>query len=70
VAPGARTPVAVLVRRADRADGPRRDSRDSHVAAALGDDLCALRCEVADHMRYGTAVNEALLRAERSAAAA
>ncbi len=48
-------------RRAD-AHGPRRDSHDSYVAAALGDDFGALRREIADHMRHGTETNEALFR--------
>ncbi|WP_421996514.1 GntR family transcriptional regulator [Reyranella sp.] len=38
--------------------GPRRDSHDSYIAAALGDDLAALRLEIADHMRRGAAVTE------------
>jgi DNA-binding GntR family transcriptional regulator len=38
--------------------GPRRDSHDSYIAAALGDDLSALRLEIADHMRRGAVVTE------------
>jgi DNA-binding GntR family transcriptional regulator len=38
--------------------GPRRDSHDSYIAAALGDDLDALRLEIADHMRRGAVVTE------------
>jgi DNA-binding GntR family transcriptional regulator len=38
--------------------GPRRDSHDSYIAAALGDDLEALRREIADHMRRGAVVTE------------
>ncbi len=38
--------------------GPKRDSHDSYIKAALGDDLDALRLEVADHMRRGAVVTE------------
>jgi len=38
--------------------GPRRDSHDSYIAAALGDSLDALRAEIADHMRRGAALTE------------
>jgi len=38
--------------------GPRRDSHDSYIAAALGDSLGALRAEIADHMRRGAALTE------------
>ena len=41
--------------------GLRRDSHDSYIAAALGDDLGALRREIADHMRRGAAVTEAFV---------
>ncbi len=33
--------------------GPRRDSHDSYIKAALGSDLEAMRAEIADHMRRG-----------------
>jgi DNA-binding GntR family transcriptional regulator len=42
--------------------GPRRDSHDSYIAAALGDDLSVLRLEIADHMRRGAEVTERFLR--------
>lgn len=38
--------------------GPRRDSHDSYIDAALGGDLDALRREIADHMRRGAVVTE------------
>jgi DNA-binding GntR family transcriptional regulator len=42
--------------------GPRRDSHDSYIAAALGDDLAAMRLEVADHMRRGAETTQHFLR--------
>jgi DNA-binding GntR family transcriptional regulator len=42
--------------------GPRRDSHDSYIAAALGKDLDALRREIGDHMRRGVERTEAFLR--------
>ena len=42
--------------------GPRRDSHDSYIAAALGDDLAAMRQEIADHMRRGAETTERFLR--------
>ena len=42
--------------------GPRRDSHDSYIAAALGDDLDAMRREIADHMRRGAETTERFLR--------
>lgn len=48
-------------RHADGVGGPRRDDHDSYVAAALGDDFDALRREIADHVRRGSEINEALL---------
>ena len=42
--------------------GPRRDSHDSYIAAALGDDLAAMRAEIADHMRRGVETTERFLR--------
>lgn len=49
--------------RAHGAKGPRRDSHDSYVAAALGDDLDQLRTEIDQHMRRGAVQTEAFLRA-------
>jgi DNA-binding GntR family transcriptional regulator len=43
--------------------GPRRDSHDSYIEAALGDDLEAMRLEIADHMRRGAEQTEKFLRA-------
>jgi DNA-binding GntR family transcriptional regulator len=48
--------------RAHRRRGPRRDSHDSYIAAALGNDLAALRLEIADHMRRGAEQTELFLR--------
>lgn len=42
--------------------GPRRDSHDSYIAAALGDDLESMRREVADHMRRGAETTQRFLR--------
>jgi DNA-binding GntR family transcriptional regulator len=41
--------------------GPRRDSHDSYIAAVLGDDLAAMRIEIADHMRRGAETTERFL---------
>jgi DNA-binding GntR family transcriptional regulator len=41
--------------------GPRRDSHDSYIAAVLGDDLAAVRAEIADHMRRGAETTERFL---------
>ena len=41
--------------------GPRRDSHDSYIAAALGNDLAAMRAEIADHMRRGAETTERFL---------
>jgi DNA-binding GntR family transcriptional regulator len=38
--------------------GPKRDSHDSYIKAALGKSLDAMRAEIADHMRRGAAVTE------------
>ena len=46
--------------------GPRRDSHDSYLTAALGDDLAAMRREIADHMRRGAVQTEKFLRATPS----
>jgi DNA-binding GntR family transcriptional regulator len=48
--------------RAHGRPGPRRDSHDSYIAAALGDDLATLRCEIGDHMRRGAETTERFLR--------
>ncbi len=42
--------------------GPRRDSHDSYIAAAFGDDLDAMRREIGDHMRRGVETTERFLR--------
>jgi DNA-binding GntR family transcriptional regulator len=42
--------------------GPKRDSHDSYIAAALGDDLDAMRREIAEHMRRGAETTERFLR--------
>jgi DNA-binding GntR family transcriptional regulator len=42
--------------------GPKRDSHDSYIAAALGDDLAAMQREIADHMRRGVETTERFLR--------
>lgn len=44
--------------------GPRRDSHDSYIAAALGGDFAAMRLEVADHMRRGAETTERFLRSQ------
>ena len=44
--------------------GPKRDSHDSYILAALGDDLDAMRREIADHMRRGAATTERFLRSQ------
>ncbi len=41
--------------------GPRRDSHDSYIAAVLGDDIGAVRVEIADHMRRGAETTERFL---------
>jgi DNA-binding GntR family transcriptional regulator len=48
--------------RAHRRRGPRRDSHDSYIGAALGDDVAAMRLEIADHMRRGAEQTELFLR--------
>jgi DNA-binding GntR family transcriptional regulator len=42
--------------------GPRRDSHDSYIVAALGSDLAAMRLEIVDHMRRGAEQTELFLR--------
>jgi DNA-binding GntR family transcriptional regulator len=49
--------------RAHGARGPRRDSHDSYVRAALGDDLQAMCTEIGQHMQRGAEQTEQLLRA-------
>jgi len=44
--------------------GPRRDSHESYIEAALGSDLDALRLEIADHMRRGAVVTEKFVSGE------
>lgn len=46
--------------------GPRRDAHESYIAAALGDDLGAMRIEIADHMRRGAQTTERFLRTQPS----
>jgi DNA-binding GntR family transcriptional regulator len=41
--------------------GPRRDSHDSYIRAALGDDLTAMRQEIVEHMRRGVEQTERFL---------
>lgn len=48
--------------RAHGTRGPRRDSHDSYVAAALGDDLGAMLAEVSDHMGRGARQTEKFLQ--------
>jgi DNA-binding GntR family transcriptional regulator len=48
--------------RAHARRGPRRDSHDSYLAAALGSDLRAMRSEIRAHMRRGAEQTEAFLR--------
>lgn len=48
--------------RAHATRGPRRDSHDSYIRAALGDDLQAMLDEVASHMRRGAEVTEKFLQ--------
>ena len=44
--------------------GPLRDSHDSYLAAVLGDDLEAMRLEIAGHMRRGMETTERFLDVE------
>ena len=44
--------------RAHGRHGPRRDSHDSYISAALGSDLDAMRREIAGHMRRGAEQTE------------
>jgi DNA-binding GntR family transcriptional regulator len=43
--------------------GPRRDSHDSYIDAAMGTDLDAMRREITNHMRRGAEQTELFLRA-------
>lgn len=45
--------------------GPRRDSHDTYVAAATGNDLGVLRAEIREHMRRGAERTERFMRGER-----
>lgn len=47
--------------RAHQRHGPLRESHESYVAAALGDDLGAMRAEIAHHMRRGAETTEAFV---------
>jgi len=49
--------------------GPRRDSHDSYVAAALGGELGAMRAEIAAHMLRGAQQTEQFLRHARGSRA-
>jgi DNA-binding GntR family transcriptional regulator len=48
--------------RAHGTRGPRRDSHDSYVAAALGDDLDAMLSEISSHMGRGAQQTEKFLQ--------
>jgi DNA-binding GntR family transcriptional regulator len=48
--------------RAHAMRGPKRDSHDSYLAAALGTDLEAMRQEIGEHMRRGGEQTEKFLR--------
>jgi DNA-binding GntR family transcriptional regulator len=47
---------------AHQARGPRRDSHDSYVAAALGKSLAAMQAEISQHMQRGADQTEQFLR--------
>ena len=49
--------------RAHGSRGPKRDSHDSYVAAALGNDLDQMCAEISEHMQRGAAQTEEFLRA-------
>ena len=51
--------------RAHHSRGPRRDSHDSYVAAALGKSLPAMLAEIGAHMRRGAEQTERLLHPNR-----
>lgn len=46
--------------------GPKRESHDSYIAAALGSDLPAMLAEIGEHMRRGAEQTEGFLRAQVS----
>ena len=46
--------------------GPKRDSHDSYVAAALGEDIDAMHAEIGQHMLRGARQTEKALLASRS----
>ncbi len=48
--------------RAHASRGPRRDSHDSYVKAALGDDLDVMRKEITNHMGRGAERTESFMR--------
>jgi DNA-binding GntR family transcriptional regulator len=50
--------------RAHATRGPQRDSHDSYIGAALGDDLAAMQAEIVDHMRRGAEQTEKFLRTQ------
>lgn len=56
--------------RAHGTRGPRRDSHDSYVAAALGSDLGAMHAEIGEHMQRGARQTETFLRRRAAAAPA
>lgn len=47
--------------RAHGLPGPQLDAHDRYVAAALGDDLAAMKAEIAEHMRRGMERTKRLL---------
>jgi len=53
--------------RAHGSRGPKRDAHDGYVAAALGEDLDAMRAEIAQHMQRGAEQTETFLRARSRA---
>ncbi|MFC3677699.1 GntR family transcriptional regulator [Ferrovibrio xuzhouensis] len=53
--------------RAHAIRGPKREGHESYVAAALGDDLAAMRAELVEHMRRGGEQTENFLRASGQA---
>ncbi len=48
--------------RAHASRGPRRDSHDSYVQAALGDDLAVMLAEITNHMGRGAERTESFMR--------
>jgi len=47
--------------RANAIRGPKRDAHDSYMKAAMGDNLSAMRAEIAEHMRRGATQTEKFL---------